>query len=208
MPHRFDVLKSTATRHSPLEDVQGMLTGVVMVALSMAILSHLGLVTGGIAGLALIVHYAFGVNIGLAFFILNLPFYWLALRRVGRDFTLKTFASVAALSLLVDAQPFLFQLGEFNKAYGAILGGMLLGFGLLAMFRHRASLGGVGILAFYLQDRFGWRAGLTQLVIDLCIIALAFFVADVVTVLYSMLAVAVLNIFLAINHRKDRYIAA
>ncbi len=57
---------------------------------------------------------------------------------------------------------------------GACLGGLMLGFGLLALFRHRSSAGGIGILAVYLQDRFGWRAGLTQLCVDLVVLVTAF----------------------------------
>lgn len=88
-----------------------------------------------------------------------------------------------------------------------MLGGLLIGMGMLALFRHRASLGGVGILALYLQDRFGWRAGLVQLVIDLVILALAFLVASPFTVLCSVIGALALNFFIAVNHRTDRYIA-
>jgi uncharacterized membrane-anchored protein YitT (DUF2179 family) len=199
--------RATATRHSPLEDAQGILTGTVMTALAISIFTQLGLFTGGTAGLALILFYATGWSFGLLFFLLNLPFYYLAVRRMGWPFTIKTFFAVGLLSLLTDVQSRLLSFEFIEPLYGAILGGLLLGFGLLAMFRHRASLGGVGILALYLQDRFGWRAGLVQLVIDLSILALSFTVAEPGAILYSILGAVVLNGFLAINHRTDRYIA-
>jgi uncharacterized membrane-anchored protein YitT (DUF2179 family) len=206
MPHRFDVLRSRADHHSPLEDAQGIFTGVVLAALALSIFSHLGLITGGMAGLALVINYGFGLPLGVTFFILNLPFYILAAKRMGKAFTIKTFFAVACLSFMLDVQPRLFSFGEINPFYGAVLGGLLLGFSLLAMFRHRASLGGVGILAFYLQDRFGWKAGWVQMAIDLSILGLSFTVADAKLVLLSVLGAVVLNLFLAINHRKDRYL--
>ena len=51
-----------------------------------------------------------------------------------------------------------------NPWLGAVLFGFLSGSALLALFRHGASLGGIGILALMLQDRLGWRAGWVQLV--------------------------------------------
>ena len=48
------------------------------------------MVTGGTAGIAFVLHYATQVPFGLAFFVLNLPFYGLAWKRMGRRFTLKT----------------------------------------------------------------------------------------------------------------------
>jgi uncharacterized membrane-anchored protein YitT (DUF2179 family) len=79
--------------------------------------------------------------------------------------------------------------------------------GMLALFRHRASVGGVGVLALYLQDTFKWRAGLVQLAIDLVILLIAFFVISPITVICSVIGAAALNFFIAINHRTDRYIA-
>lgn len=206
-PAPVGVWASTARHHTPLEDAQGLLTGIVMTALGLAVLSHLGLLTGGMAGLALIINYATGWSFGLVFFLCNLPFYILAIGRMGRAFTIKTFIAVALLSLVADWQPELFSLGEVNPVYGAVLGGLLVGFGLLATFRHRASLGGVSILAFYLQDRFGWRAGLVQLAIDLSILAASPLVLDGPAIALSVLGAVILNLFLAVNHRQDRYVA-
>ena len=204
----FGAWSATTTRHSPLEDAQGILTGAILTAMGLSILAHLGFLTGGTAGLALIVSYATGWNVGLVFFLVNLPFYGLAIGRMGWAFTVKTFIAVAVLSAMTALQPDYFTLGEVNPLVGAVLGGLLIGFGLLAMFRHRASLGGVGILAIYLQDRLGWKAGYSQLAIDLAILALSFTVAEPGAIAYSVLGAVVLNLFLAVNHRPDRYIAA
>lgn len=205
--HRFGNWSATATRHSPLEDALGIVAGVALTALGIAILGHLGFLTGGMAGLAFVVHYLTGWNLGLVFFALNLPFYGLAIGRMGRRFTVKTAFAVSLLSLLTAVSPSLLTFGAVQPLVGAALGGLLLGFGLLALFRHRASAGGVGILAIYLQDRFGWRAGLTQLAVDLLVLVTAFLAVPPTAVAYSVLGALVLNLFLAINHRTDRYLA-
>jgi len=85
------------------------------------------------------------------------------------------------------------------------MGGALAGVGLLMLFRHDASLGGVSILALWLQDRFGIRAGMVQLAVDVAILVTSFFVAPPATVALSVLGALALNLVLAINHRPGRY---
>lgn len=194
-------------KHGPIADAQGLLFGSGIAAAAMVILTHLGLVTGQTAGLAVLLSYVTGYSFGTVFFVVNLPFYWLGYRRMGWRFTLKTFVAVGLLSLFSNLLPDLFQIGYIHPAVGAVLFGMMSGAGLLALFRHGASLGGVGILALYLQDSTGFRAGYTQLLFDAGVFALAFFVIDTPLVLYSLLGALVVNLTITINHRKDWYVA-
>ena len=198
---------TSATRHTALEDVQGIFSGSLVAALGLYVLASAGLLTGSTAGVAFLLHYAVGVNFGLAFFLLNLPFFYLSWKQLGMAFTLKTFIAIGITSLLTNIQADVFKIASVHPAWAALLGGLLLGYGVLALYRHRASLGGVGILGVYVQERFGIRAGLVQLGIDLCVLAAAFFVTTPPVVFYSVLGAVVLNLFVAINHRADRYIA-
>ncbi|UVC07582.1 YitT family protein [Rhizobium sp. TH2] len=194
-------------RHSLFEDAQGLFTGTVLASLGVMLLAKAGVLTGGVAGVAFLLHYAFGWSFGLGFFVLNLPFYWFAYKRVGKAFTIKTFVAIGLLAIFAEYQPKLLELGHINPVWAAVLGGLLIGMGMLALFRHRASLGGVGIVALYLQERFGWRAGLIQLGIDLVILAASFLVASPFIVLCSVIGALAMNFFIAVNHRTDRYIA-
>lgn len=203
----FGHWNSQANLHEPWEDLLGIMIGTILVALSLSIYAHLGMVTGGVAGLALIGHYWSGVPIGTLFFVLNLPFYVLAVMRMGSAFTVKTFFAVGFLSLVMNYQDRLIGFAELDVMTGSILAGVLLGMGLLAMFRHRTSLGGVGILALYLQDRFKFKAGLVQMAIDLAILATSFAAAPPLIIAYSVLSAVILNLIITINHRQDRYIA-
>lgn len=203
----FGLWNTSPTRHTAVEDLQGIFTGSLIAALGLYFLASAGLLTGSTAGVAFLLHYAFGINFGLAFFLLNLPFFYLSLKRLGPAFTVKTFIAIGLTSFLTDIQSRLFQIGTIQPAWAALLGGLLLGYGLLALYRHRASLGGVGILGIYLQERFGIRAGLVQLAIDMVVLVIAFGVTTPTVVAWSVLGAVVLNLFVAINHRADRYIA-
>jgi len=195
------------THHGLWEDIQGIIVSVILVAFAMGLFQNLGLVTSGIAGLAIILNYSTGLPTGLLFFALNIPFYILAVIRLGWIFAFKTFCAVVLLAILIDLQSRLIVFEVINPVFGSVLGGVLMGFGLLGVFRHRASLGGVGILSVWLQDRFGVRAGLTLLIFDMFIFVFAMFVVSWQLLGFSIVGAVVLNIFLVINHRTDRYIA-
>lgn len=193
--------------HSLIEDAQGLAFGATMAAFSIVILTHLGMITGQTAGLAVLISYASGIPFGPVFFAINIPFYWFGYRRMGLPFTIKTFLAVAALSLLSSLMPGWVDFSTLNPAFGAILFGFVSGAALLAIFRHGASLGGIGILALYLQDRTGFRAGHTQLLFDALLFGVALTLLPWPIVAWSFLGAAVVNLVIAINHRRDRYIA-
>lgn len=195
-------------RHAPLEDLQGILVGTALVALALQLLTHPGLITGQIAGLALVISYAGGWGFGVLFLALNLPFYALAIRRMGWAFTIKSFSSVLLLSGFTELFPSFITFDRLDPLAAALLFGVAAGVGLLSLFRHGASLGGVGIVALYLQDRTGFKAGWTQLIFDAGVFALAFWLFPPLTVVYSLVGAAVLNLIIAVNHRRDRYIAS
>jgi uncharacterized membrane-anchored protein YitT (DUF2179 family) len=194
-------------RHSLIEDAQGIVYGATMAALGIVILTHLGLVTGQTAGLAVLISYATGWGFGPVFFAINLPFYLIGYLRKGWQFTLKTFVAVALLSGLSLWLPGLVSFATLDPIFGAVLFGFLSGSALLALFRHGASLGGIGIVALELQDRLGWRAGWVQLGFDAVLFAVAFLVIEPRLILISFLGALVVNLVIAINHRRDRYIA-
>jgi uncharacterized membrane-anchored protein YitT (DUF2179 family) len=198
---------SSSSRHSMLEDAQGVVAGSMLASLGVALLSGAGLLTGGTVGVAFLLHYATDLSFGLVFFLINLPFYYLAFRRLGTAFTIKTFLAIALTSVLSEYLPHLIVFERINPIVAALFGGLTVGAGMLALFRHRTSLGGFGILALYLQDRFGWRAGLVQLAFDCGVLVFSFFIATPFIITCSILGALVLNLTLAINHRNDRYIA-
>lgn len=197
---------STIDKHSLFEDGLAILWGTAFVALGLAIYQKAMLLTGSLAGVGLLIHYATGYGFGLIFFLINLPFWYLAVKRMGWPFTIRTFAAVTLFSVLSRFTPAWIDIQAINPLYAAILGGGLMGTGLLILFRHRCGLGGLNILALYLQDNHGIRAGYFSLAVDLVILAVSFFILDWPLVLLSIAGAAALNLVIAINHRQGRYV--
>lgn len=207
MPDRPDQI-ADRPRHSAVDDAQGIAFGVTMAALGMHILTHMGFVTGQTTGLAVLIAHATGMPFPAVYFAVTLPFLGLAWRRLGARFALKTLATTAALSALVAVLPGWVELGRIEPTVAAILFGLLFGIAGLAAIRHGGSFGGLSVLWIELQDRTGFPAGHAQLLSDVAIFGLAALVMPFDTLAYSFLGAAVFSLFLAVNHRRDRYIAA
>lgn len=190
--------------HTLFDDIQGGATSVVLVSLGLALLGSSGLMTGGTPGLGFLLSYSTGLPLGVALFLVNMPFYLLAWRGMGWRFTLKTAAAVTALSLAVEVVRQALTL-HAPPVYAALAGGTLIGTGLLVMFRHQASFGGLNVLALYLSRRFGWSVGKTQLTMDMMIFLCALLVLDARRVLWSALGAVAVNAVLVWNHKPGRY---
>lgn len=194
-------------KHTLFEDAQGFIFGTAMCAFALVMLRDLGFITGQTAGLSLLISYLFGTPFGWVFFAVNLPFYWFGYKRMGLTFVLKTFACVALISVFTELFPRFVSFEHINPYFGAVMLGFMQGSGLMAIFRHGGSLGGIGILALYLQDATSFKAGNVQLIFDAVLFSAAFAILPWEQVLFSLFGAVILNLVITINHRRDRYIA-
>lgn len=199
---------ASVLHHSLLENVLGIFTGCFAASLGLFLLQSCAAVTGGTAGLALLISYMVPLPFGVLFLAVNTPFFALAVWKKGWDFTLRTIGAVVLVSLLTPVH--FAVLGDIAVAplYGVVGGNLLAGIGLLILFRHRASLGGFNILALILQERLNWRAGYVQMGLDVMIVLAALVVVLPLMVVLSALGATLLNLILALNHRSGRYTAA
>lgn len=193
-------------RHALYEDALAIAMGTLFIAFGVMIYAQAQLVTGGTAGLALLLHHATGAGFWLVFSAVNLPFYLLAAWRMGWRVALRTFLAVSLVSLFARLLPDWIALGSLNPVFATVIGGGLMGNGLLMLFRHRTALGGVNILAIFLQERYGLSAGWVQLGLDLAILGASLFVLAPQNLALSLLGALIVNMILAINHRPGRYL--
>ncbi|ATC23999.1 YitT family protein [Caulobacter vibrioides] len=192
-------------RHSALEDIHALLIGSSFIAVGLTLLKAAGLVTGGVAGVALIISYLSDWPVGVVFFVLNLPFYVLAQRTLGWAFTFKTLATNLLLAGLAWGMPHWLKVGGIDPIFSAVFGGTIIGMGILALARHRSSVGGVGVLALYLQERRGISAGKVQMAADCVVVAAAFFTISFDKLLLSIASAVALSAVIIANHKPGRY---
>lgn len=191
--------------HTWLDDIQGFILGTNLVALGIVLLQTNGQMTGGTAGLSFLLHYLTGWSIGAMFFVANVPFFVLAIWRMGWLFAVKSTIAVLLISLHIHFMPMLLHIDSIAPAYSAIGGGLLIGMGALAFVRHGASVGGVNILSVYMQERHKISAGKVQIAIDMSILIASIFVLAPDRLGYSVLGAVVAGMVLAMNHKPGRY---
>ncbi|UPQ88597.1 YitT family protein [Vibrio sinaloensis] len=192
-------------KHSRKEDWVAILTGTFLVAQGFFFLQSASLLTGGTAGLALLVSQFSSLSLGMLYFIANSPFYLLAWRRFGSRFAVNSAISGALVSIFTDHLYLVISLDSINPVYCAVAGGLLMGLGMLILFRHRSSLGGFNVLCLFIQDKFGISVGKSQLTIDIGILVTSLFFVSPQTILLSIVGAVALNLVLAMNHKPTRY---
>ena len=194
-------------RHSRVEDAYAYLTGCSFVVLGLIWLKAAGLVTGGVAGLALLLSYIVPAPPGLLFTLLNVPFFIVAGRQMGRDFMIRAIFANLLISGLAMVFPLGFRFEEVNAPFAAVFGGTLIGSGILMLARHHVGVGGLGIVALALQKRRGWNAGKTQLFGDALILMASLLVLDMGAGKFaiSVLSAAAVSGVLIVFHKPGRY---
>ncbi|MEF3022887.1 YitT family protein [Vibrio mimicus] len=192
-------------KHSHKEDWIAILTGTFLVAQGVYFLQAGHLLTGGTTGLALLMTKFTPLTFGVLYFLSNCPFYLLAWKRFGTRFAFNSAISGALVSLFADHLALLITLEKVNTIYCAVAGGVLMGLGILILFRHRSSLGGFNVLCLFIQDKFGISVGKSQMAIDGFILLASFFFVSPLTIGLSILGAFLLNVVLAMNHKPSRY---
>jgi uncharacterized membrane-anchored protein YitT (DUF2179 family) len=115
------------------------------------------LVSGGVSGIAQIIHHYTNWPIGLMIFIGNLPIFVIGWRYLGGvRFALRTAFAVIAVSILTDLpMPWLPATGLTNDlVLNALYGGVVSGIGFGLVYRGQATSGGSDILARIINH---WR---------------------------------------------------
>ncbi|MFC3882185.1 YitT family protein [Bacillus songklensis] len=178
-----------------------IIMGCLLVALGIKVLTSSELVIGGTAGMGMILQHLTPFSFGTLFFFINIPFYFLSIIQLGLPFTIKSFISVTILSIMSEALDHVFTFTIPFPIISSLTGGVLIGFGLILLFRCGSSLGGVNMLCVYLDKHYGVNPGKTILATDVIIVGSAFFIVGLEKVLYSIVAILVMSRILGRYHK-------
>ena len=193
-------------KHNIWEDLFGITIGAVLLSVGIDILEKGEILTGGTAGLALLIAHQFSQNVAIVYPLVSAPFLLLSWFKKGKIFTLRTALTVLYVSFLVNLVPQIMHVDVKNELLASLISNIFLTMGLLALFRHNSSVGGFGVVALIAQEQFNFKAGYAQLILDLIVMLVALLYYSPNQVLVSLLGVVVLNLGLAVNHRADRYL--
>lgn len=194
-------------RHNALEDLYGVTIGCLLLALGLHVLHQAKLITGGMAGLALLLSYVVPLSPGTLFAVLNLPIFLLFWPSQGTAYTLRSLVATLAISGMVTLVSKGLVLSSASPAAAAVIGGTVMGMGLLAVTRHGTAVGGSSVIARWLSRSRGWSFGRLLMIIDATIITTSIFVLGPERAIWSLVSAVCANLMIMAWHRPDRYLA-
>lgn len=178
---------SMGAKTEALVSVLLLLAGSFLIAVSFNMfLVPLGIASGGVSGISILVHYMTGIPPAYTQWALNVPLFFVGLWLLGRRFALKTALGSFVLPLFVlvtsDWKPL-----TDNAMLASIYGGIGVGAGLGLVFRGKASTGGLDLAAQLLHRFTGIRLGLAVACFDGLVIASAGILIAPENALYALI---------------------
>lgn len=180
MNHTKSIVRSTLIR------------GVMIIA--GATLSSIGLeiflvpnniIDGGVVGLSIISSYLSKLPLGMFTFLLNIPFFLIGYKQIGKTFLFSTLFAVICLSVgvsLLNPVP-----GLTNDVFlAAIFGGIVNGAGVGLIIRAGGSLDGTEIVAIILDKKTSFSIGEIVMFFNIFILTGAGFVYGWDRAMYSL----------------------
>lgn len=199
-------MTTSSRQHTWYEDVFGLATGSILIAIGISFMEAGGLLTGGAVGVAQLLAKSSGISLSVLYILISIPFFVLAIWKLGMSFATRSFVNILLVSYLVDLFPRFVQMDVSNQLVAAVIANTLAGIGVLAVFRHNSSLGGFQVIALLAQEKLKIQAGVAQAIIDFVILAIGLSTYGLSATLYSLVGVVIFNGILALNHRPDLYI--
>ncbi len=111
-----------------------------------------GIAAGGLTGVATILYYIFGFQVGTVVLLLNIPIFIIASNKFGVKFLYYSIISTVIMTVFIDLSPKIIPVYNGDKILSAVFGGILTGTGLALIFLRGATTGGVDILAKLMQS--------------------------------------------------------
>lgn len=194
--------------HTTADDVYGLALGVMFISIGLNMLHFSGMVTGGVAGIALLLSYFVAMKIGTLFILVNLPFMAFSWWKMGGAFTFKTLMVNFALMAASLVIPDLLKIDYIHPVFSSLVGGTIIGMGILCLARHNASVGGTGVITLWGQKVYGVNAGKTQMMLDVVVFVIALAKVPGNLLLWSVLSAVAMNAMLLRWHKPGRYSGA
>lgn len=164
-----------------------LVTGAAVVAVGLELfLVPNKIIDGGIVGISIILSHLSGMKLGLLIFLLNLPFFYIGYKQIGKTFALSTFFAVSVLSV---GTAFLHSVEAVtdDPLLATVFGGIILGVGVGMVIRYGGSLDGTEILAILFNRRLPFSVGQIVMFFNIFILGSAGFVFGWERAMYSLM---------------------
>ena len=125
---------------------------------------------------------------GIIYFAINIPLFFMAYRIMGRKFCITTLISIAMASAFLAIIPVPAVPIVDDRILASVVGGLGSGVGAGLVLRAGSSQGGQDVIGVCLAKTHpNFKVGTIGIIISICIYAICLFIYDIPTVLYSII---------------------
>lgn len=182
--------------------LMGAVGGMLLYAIGMNLfIVPQGLYTGGVMGVCQVIRtlltqytgITFHFDIaGLIYYLVNIPLFFVAMKKLGRIFFTKTLACVTAMSLFLSLIPIPKIPIMQDILASCLIGGILCGSGIGISLKMGSSDGGTDVLGVLLiRWKKDFSVGKVNLMVNIVLYSVCLFLFDVQTVIYSLIYASV-----------------
>ena len=153
------------------------------------------IVSGGVAGVSMIINHFTGFPVGMMSLIINIPLFIVAWKHFGLPFLVGSLVGTVLSSVFVDVFALTGIVMTHDPMLASIIGGVIKGFGYGLIFFVGASTGGIDIVAKFLRQRNQHiNFGTIILIIDVAIVtAYALVLNKYESAMYSLIGMFVVS---------------
>lgn len=143
------------------------------------------MIDGGIVGISIMLSYLTKANLGVLILCINIPFIFLALKKLGKTFVFQTLYAIAMLGISVNV--FHHHRATDDILLATVFGGVVLGVGVGIVLRNNAAMDGTEILSIRLAKKSGFSIGEIIMFLNIFVYTAAGFVYGWDKAMYSVL---------------------
>ncbi len=164
------------------------------IAINSFIIPH-RLLSGGVAGIAIIIQYVANIPSGYLILAFNIPIFIYGIREVDKDFIIFSLIGTLALSgFLVLTTGISQYLMVDDILLSSIYAGVIGGLGAGIVFRNRASMGGIDIISVAIKRKSGISISTISLAINVVVVLIGLFINNIEIALYTLINMYVASV--------------
>lgn len=113
---------------------------------------------GGVTGVSMMINYLTGIRLSILVIVINIPFFFVGCKALGKRFLLRAVIAMAAFSGFLEVCK-LIPTVTSSELLAVVFGGVLLGVGVGTVLRHGGCLDGTEITAMLLSKNVSASTG-------------------------------------------------
>lgn len=145
--------------------------------------------SGGVAGIALLLQYITGISSGYFTLLINIPIFCFGFKVIDKEFGILSLIGMLSMSFFLIITKDISQFVRMDDMLIAcICGGALCGLGMAIIFINRASEGGTDIIAIILKKKYGIKLASMCFIINGAIVFTGLLLSNLTITIYTLIS--------------------